>query len=199
MPTSIDFLRHGEVQGGSYYRGSTDDPLTKRGWQQMHTAVARQNWDLIISSPLLRCADFAQRISQQKNIPLLIEADWQEIHFGDWEGKTAEHIEANKLKLFYQDPVNNTPKNAENFSAFLTRINQAWECLIKQNEGKQIVVITHGGVIRALFHLLLNLPINKLFNLQIDHASITRFQCFQDKHETFIQLQFLNKSTINNI
>ena len=60
MPTTIDFLRHGEVTGGSYYRGSTDDQLTQSGWQQMNSTVENQSWNHIISSPLHRCLDFAQ-------------------------------------------------------------------------------------------------------------------------------------------
>ncbi len=55
MNTTIDFLRHGEVAGGSYYRGSTNDPLTPKGWQQMNQAIANRQWDHIISSPLNRC------------------------------------------------------------------------------------------------------------------------------------------------
>ena len=192
MHTTVDFLRHGAVQGHACYRGSTDDPLSKLGWQQMYAAVAKKKWDLIVCSPLLRCYDFAQSISQQSHTPLLVEPAWQEIHFGDWEGKTAEQIEPDELKLFYQDPVNNSPKNAESFSAFLGRIKQAWQCLIEQNPDKQVLVITHAGVIRALFPLLLNLPVNKLFNLQVDHASMTRFQCFQGQQENFIQLNFHN-------
>lgn len=192
MLTTVDFLRHGKVSGGSYYRGSTDDPLTKQGWQQMKNAVADRNWDLIISSPLLRCHEFAQQLHTKKNIPLVTEPNWQEICFGDWEGKTADQIDSEQLMSFYLDPINNTPKNAESLSIFLARINSAWENLLKQHAGKHILVISHAGVIRSLFNLLLELPANKIFNLQLDHASLTRFQCFHDNPANFITLVFHN-------
>jgi len=192
MQTTVDFLRHGEVQGGACYRGSTDDPLTKTGWQQMNHAVAGREWDVIISSPLLRCIEFAQHFKNQSNTSLFIEANWQEIHFGDWEGKTAEQINTEELMLFYQNPKNNTPKNAEPLSLFIDRINLAWEKLLEEHEGKQILVISHAGVIRCLFKLFLNLPADKIFNLQLDHASLTRFQCFNDKPANFISLVFYN-------
>ncbi|MCK5478181.1 MAG: histidine phosphatase family protein [Methylococcales bacterium] len=188
MPTTIDFLRHGEVAGGSYYRGSTDDLLTKLGWQQMNNAVANQSWDHIISSPLHRCLDFTQDINSKTNIPFNIEPNWQEINFGDWEGKTANQINPDELTLFYRDPVNNPPLNAENFSVFLSRVEQAWESLIKNHRDQHILVITHAGVIRSLFTLLLNLPIANIFNLQVDHASITRFQCFDGNPDNFVKL-----------
>jgi len=192
VQTTVDFLRHGEVQGGTYYRGSTDDPLTKTGWQQMNHAVAGREWDVIISSPLLRCIEFAQQLKNQANIPLFIEPHWQEIYFGDWEGKTAEQINAEELMLFYQAPLNNTPNNAENLIDFIYRLNQAWESLLKEHAGKHILVVSHAGVIRCLFNLFLNLPADKIFNLQIDHASLTRFQCFNDKTSNFISLVFHN-------
>lgn len=194
MQTIVDFLRHGEVAGASCYRGSTDALLSEQGWQQMRTAIANKSWGQIISSPLHRCADFAQYASQQSNTPLSIEAGWQEFHFGDWEGKTAEQINSDALMLFYQDPSSHPPPNAEDFSAFLSRINQAWKSLLNQNQGQQVLVITHAGVIRTLFHLLLKLPVNSTFNLAIEHGKLTRFQCFQEQSSTRVQLEFHNLS-----
>jgi len=192
LTTTVDFIRHGEVTGGSYYRGRTDDPLTKRGWQQMNTTVADGSWDQIITSPLHRCLDFAQQINRKTGIPFSTDSNWQEIDFGDWEGKVAEQIDADALIRFYQDPVNNTPENGESYTDFLSRINQSWENLIKTHSGKHILVITHAGVIRSLFPLLLGLPVEKIFNLQVDHASLTLFQCFHDSPDDFVKLIFHN-------
>ncbi len=195
MITTVDFLRHGEASGGSYYRGSTDDPLTSLGWQQMNKAVADQHWDQIICSPLHRCLDFSQQLSEQTNIPLSVEADWQEICFGDWEGKTADQIKPENLISYYQDPINHTPKNGENYLIFENRINQAWENLTHTHRGKKLLIITHAGVIRAIFKILLNLPIESIFKLQIDHSGLTRFHCFLDKNENYVTLIFHNKLT----
>ncbi len=192
LTTTVDFMRHGEVAGGSYYRGRTDDPLTKRGWQQMYQTVASRSWDQIISSPLHRCLDFTQQINRKTSIPFSTDANWQEIDFGEWEGKTAKQINADALIRFYQDPVNNTPEKGEHYNDFLSRINQSWDSLIKTHCGKQVLVITHGGVIRSLFALFLSLPAEKTFNLQVDHASLTRFQCIHDNPNNFVKLIFHN-------
>lgn len=192
LTTTVDFIRHGEVLGGSYYRGCTDDPLTKRGWQQMNSTVAGRSWDQIISSPLRRCLDFTQQMSRKTSIPFSTDSNWQEINFGDWEGKTAEQIKPDALMRFYQNPVDNTPENGESYTDFLFRINQSWESLIKIHRGKHVLVITHGGVIRSLFSLLLGLPVERIFNLQVDHASLTRFQCFHDSPDNFVKLMFHN-------
>jgi alpha-ribazole phosphatase/probable phosphoglycerate mutase len=192
LTTTIDFIRHGEAVGGSYYRGCTNDPLTKHGWQQMNATVANRSWDQIISSPLDRCLDFAQQINRKTSIPLSTDSNWQEINFGDWEGKTAAQINPDVLMRFYQSPIDSTPENGESYTDFLSRINQSWENLIKIHSGKHILVITHGGVIRSLFTLLLGLPVERMFNLQVDHAGLTRFQCFHDSPDNFVKLIFHN-------
>lgn len=192
MITTIDFLRHGEAEGGSYYRGCTDDPLTELGWQQMHKAVVDQHWDYIISSPLHRCLDFALDLSKRTNTAFNSDVNWQEIDFGDWEGKTADQINSEDLIKFYQNPITNSPKNAESLEMFLARITLAWKKLIDTHSDRNILVITHAGVIRCLFSLLLNLPLEKIFNLQVDHAGLTRFQCIHDKPDDFVELVFHN-------
>ena len=129
MQTTVDFLRHGDVVGDAYYRGSTDDPLTKLGWQQLSNTVGEQQWDHIISSPLRRCLDFAQHLSKHSNTSISIDSNWQEISFGEWEGKTAEQINQafpGALTQFYQDPLNNTPEKAESLMTFQSRVNLAW-------------------------------------------------------------------------
>jgi len=56
----VDLLRHGEPVGGRRYRGQTDDPLSDKGWKQMWTAVAgQQPWQVIVTSTLSRCREFA--------------------------------------------------------------------------------------------------------------------------------------------
>ncbi|MCK5829226.1 MAG: histidine phosphatase family protein [Methylococcales bacterium] len=197
MITTIDFLRHGETSGGSYYRGITDDPLTKLGWQQMNSAVASHQWDHIISSPLHRCLDFSQHLSKQTNTSFSRDSRWQEINFGDWEGKTADQINPTELTQFYHDPINNPPPNSEHYLVFQSRIHLAWNKLIRLYPNQHILVVTHAGVIRSLFPLFLKLPVANIFNLQVDLASFTRFQYFQESQSQFITLVFHNNKTFS--
>ena len=192
--TVVDLLRHGEVLGGRYYRGITDDALTETGWQQMQQRIAKMNhWNLIVSSPLQRCYAFADKLSKQRAIPLLVDQGFQEINFGSWEGKTAEQIEAleqGSLMRFYQDPICYPPPESESMFDFRERIQHSWQQLLTLHQGKHILLITHAGVIQALFSLLLNIPIQNSFAIQITHASLSRFQCFHGE-AAFVQLNGL--------
>jgi len=190
LTTTVDLLRHGEVTGGRCYRGSTDDPLTEKGWQQMQEKLSDcTGWDLLISSPLSRCSAFAQQLAQQQNYPLHCLEAIQEIHFGDWEGKKASQIDDSLLDLFYANPFEYTPPNGECFSQFQSRVLTAWEALLQQHQGKKILLITHAGVMRVILSQILGMNIASMFKLKIDYACLSRIECFYStESDNFLQL-----------
>lgn len=94
MPVRIDLLRHGACEGGGIFRGTTDTPLTARGWQQMDTGLRQLSgpWQAVISSPQIRCRCFAERVAAQYQIQLHLEPALREIDFGEWEGCAIEQV-----------------------------------------------------------------------------------------------------------
>lgn len=191
--TTVDLLRHGAVQGGVRYRGSTDDPLSELGWRQMRSWRKQPHWTRIVSSPLGRCLDFAKEISQLQAIPLQIEPRFQEIHFGDWEGKTAAEIDPQALQRFYQNPLHHPPPNGEKILIFQQRIVEGWQDLHRTARGESVLVITHGGVIRLLFCHLLKMPLENSVAIAVEYAGLSRFRCYHDAAGDFVQLVFHNR------
>ncbi len=151
------------------------------------------DWQILISSPLQRCASFALEWAEKQRIEHLLDADWMEIDFGDWEGKTAQQIKAedpDALQRFYADPQTYTPPNAESYSQFTCRIQRALDRIIQHYTGQHILLVTHAGVIRALFSLLLQISPRHSFQIQVSHACLTRFSCFDDESGRFVQFNF---------
>ncbi len=180
--TLIDLLRHGEPQGGKRYRGRTDDPLSELGWAQMRRALGWESglageWDVVVTSPLLRCAHFAEVLAEQLKLPLQRVDDLCEIGFGDWEGQSADELTAHDsgaLLRYYADPWNNTPPNAEPLAAFQARVMAAWQTLLAQRPGERILLVSHSGVMRTILYHLLALPPESLFRLHIPYACLSR-------------------------
>ena len=176
--TIINLLRHGETSGGNVYRGITNQPLTKKGWQQMRNAVEDQShWQQIVSSPLLRCAEFSEYISKQLNIPLSLDERLQEINFGDWENRTAEDIyeqTPDQLTRFWGNPLEHSPPNGEQLHSMQRRVLSAYRSIIDSE--KRTLVITHGGPIRIILchqrNISLNKLLNKLLNIDVPLASL---------------------------
>ena len=176
MTLYLDLLRHGETELGGGLRGSLDDALTANGWRQMRDAVVGQGpWDRLISSPLQRCALFAQELGAQLDVPVTLEADLQELHFGAWEGQnTAELMKtsAEALGLFWTDPYSFTPPEGEPVSDFSARVLAAVERLHGAQAGERVLLITHGGVMKLLLAQARGLPREQLLNVEVAHASL---------------------------
>jgi alpha-ribazole phosphatase len=173
IPT-IDLLRHGDT-GFTGFRGSLDDALTPLGWQQMEQAVLKKDWDVLISSPLLRCSAFAQKLTSRLNIELYFDERLVELHFGEWEGKTAAELmqsDADALQSFWQDPAMFPPPNGETMQAFSARVLQAWQEIQQQYAGQHTLVVTHGGVIRLILCHTRGLPLNSSLSLEVPHGSL---------------------------
>ncbi len=175
----IDLIRHGEPVGGRRYRGQLDDPLSEKGWRQMREAVADQApWDAIVTSPLRRCAAFAQELSRRHALPLEEDERLMEIGFGAWEGRTAQQITANDpqaLMNFYLDPVRYRPPGAEAVADFRTRIAAVWDELLER-PNQHLLIVAHAGVIRMILCQVLGMPQERMFSILVPNAGITRIR-----------------------
>lgn len=194
MAFLIDLIRHGEPQGGARYRGQLDDPLSDLGWQQMRSATDNiQPWQQIVSSTLTRCAAFAKELADTHMVPLQCDPAFMEIGFGDWEGKTASELEQQDkagFYAFYDDPINNTPANAESLLAFQRRIQKAWQTLQQTHADKHILLVAHAGVIRVILAEILAMPLEAMFRIQVPYAAISRVVIYNEGPRLYPQLQF---------
>lgn len=176
MTLRLDLLRHGETEFGGGLRGSIDDALTDLGWAQMRAAVVGQGpWDRLVSSPLQRCARFAEELGAQSGVPVQLEKDLQELHFGTWEGQSAAALmetDAQALGLFWADPYSFTPPQGEPVADFSARVLAAVERLHASFAGERILLISHGGVMRLLLAQARGLPREQLLNVEVGHGAL---------------------------
>jgi alpha-ribazole phosphatase/probable phosphoglycerate mutase len=195
--TTIDLLRHGEPVGGRRYRGQQDDPLSERGWQQMWYAVSAETpWEAIISSPLRRCSEFAEKLSVRLSLPLSIDERLKEVGFGTWEGQTADMLRQQDdqiLRHFYHDPIQYRPQGAEPLERFSQRVEQGLQAAIESHRGRHILIIAHAGVIRSALSLILGLPLGNLYRLSIANASLSRL-VLDDERPPIVS--FIGKSNL---
>jgi len=190
--TNIFILRHGEVQGGAIFRGSQDDPLTENGLRQLQKRLEHSDhtFDIVISSPLIRCADFAKEYARINRLPIEIVADIKEMDFGDWEGKSFEAINqtaAEKLEKFFSNPIENPAPNGEDLRAFRTRVVSALEKVLIDHSGKNILIVTHGGVQKVIFTHALKMPLDAVHSIDTPYASISQFTIYNE-HDNFTWL-----------
>ena len=178
--TIVDLLRHGEPEGGQMFRGAVDDPLSPVGWEQMRAAVGNyRDWEAIISSPLIRCAAFARELAERLDRPLEIVGDFSEISFGVWEGRSVAEVHATDplaIAQFWRDPVAHPIPGGEPVEVFDQRIRQAWDELTRRYHRRHILLVAHGGTIRMILRQLLDMPVRRIWRIEVPFAALSRIR-----------------------
>ncbi|MFA5630103.1 MAG: histidine phosphatase family protein [Porticoccaceae bacterium] len=180
--TTVDLLRHGACAGGDIFRGVTDSALTDQGWHQMTAALARHGgWQRVVSSPLQRCADFAERFAHDRGLPLAHEVNLREIHFGRWEGRDIAEVwreEGAFVARYYREPGNLAPPGGESAAEASARLVQVWNALLARHRGEHLLLVCHGGVIRLLLCHLLAAPLASSTFFHVPYGCLVRLQVY---------------------
>jgi broad specificity phosphatase PhoE len=151
----IFLVRHGETDGESSIRfhGSTDVRLSAEGLEQMQRAarqVRGEPIDLVVASPLRRSWRAAWIVGGGS--PVLLERDFREVHFGRWEGLTAEEIQA-RDPILCADWVSGADgfgyPEGESREGFRARVGRGVERLMTADAHSALLAL-HKGVIRVI-------------------------------------------------
>jgi alpha-ribazole phosphatase len=170
----FDVLRHGATAVAGYC-GSTDVALTEAGTGQMWNAVHDRRWHRILTSPLQRCAGFAEALAARLDIPFSSEPRLREMHFGRWENRTAEQLmrgEAEALRRFWSDPFGHPPPDAEPLGEVCRRVLDLVRELAVIAAAEHLLLVTHGGPIRILLAAATTRPRSELLQIEVPHAAL---------------------------
>ncbi len=159
----IVMVRHGETEGQSSVRfhGSIDVQLNDEGRAQLRETARKMRtevFDLVAASPLRRSWEGAVIVSS--GAPVRLYSEFREVHFGHWEGMTAEEIEASNPVL-YRDwqagAANFEYPGGELREAFRSRVARGLEALLASG-ATSVLLVSHKGVIRTIGERLLGAP-----------------------------------------
>lgn len=181
--TTIDLLRHGEVESQSMFSSPEEASLSMTGWKQLTVATQAIPWNTVISSPLRRCHDFARLLAQRLDSPFVVDARLAELDFGAWIGKSEEQIQAEDAELlhqFFHQPRRFIAPEGESMENFTQRVTAAWDEMQQAYSGQHILIITHTAVIRLILSRALDILYQKSQHFDIDFASFTRLRIYPD-------------------
>ena len=186
MPRFI-LVRHGESVWNSQRRiqGTLDPELSPRGRRQTDLLVSSLRPHLtpgvaaIYSSPLRRAAQTADRIALAYQIPVVLEPDLREMSLGTWEGMTVAEIQATYPGCYEQwleDPLAFPAPGGEDLRSFERRVVGVLERMRDAHPKAGLIVVSHGGVIKALLCVALGLDVRYLFRLKQDNTAINQIE-----------------------
>ena len=129
----------------------------------------------IYTSPSSRARESASILAASQSRSLETITDFREMDFGDFEGLTYDEIAArypNLYRHWMDTPAEIHFPNGENFTEMQTRVLNAFEKLLRENDGKTFMIVSHGGVNRILIAWALQMHPASIFRLAQDYAAI---------------------------
>ena len=171
----ITILRHCEVEQKyiGRYNGHIDIGLSDQGYMQAKELAEKlkdKEFDAVYCSDLLRAKESIKYFNNLKNITFTKEL--REKSWGENEGKSydeickEQNIEYKNFKQFID------ALGGENISIFNNRVDDFFFKYLKQLEYKNILVVTHSGVIRRVYEKLHKLSLEESFAKKISYAYI---------------------------
>lgn len=169
--TTFGLVRHGQTDYNlrHLFQGSSDIPLNDTGREQAHhalDAVPDMEWDVVVSSPLLRARETAEIIAADHGIelgpsdPRLAEIDW-----GYAEGRDVAEMEA-------RFPTRDFP-GREDHQAVADRGYDALEDLERAYPGRRVLVVAHGTIIRFLLSGIAERALDSIPNAALSVITLT--------------------------
>lgn len=168
---TIYLTRHGltEWNVNRIMQGWGNGELTEKGINDakaLGSRLADVKLDKVYSSTSKRAYETAQYIIGEREISLIQEDDLREMHFGDWDGRIRDEIEAEypeEFKIFWETPHLFETETGETFEQLKKRAVDVFERIITENPSGTILIVTHSIFLRVLLTYIKDTPLSNVF------------------------------------
>jgi len=194
--TRLLLIRHAEVEPlyQGVFGGRIDMNLSERGHEQA-TLLAKflrgRTFDAIYASPMKRVAQTLKPLLAQPGRAAVVMNGLKEVNFGDWTGLNFEQVRekfnVTAFEWLHQLELAAIP-NAETVKTFRARVEPCVEQILRDHPGQTVAIACHGGTIRMILSILLDMPLPRFASFDIDYASATWIRVSPPKTE----VQLLN-------
>lgn len=174
--TKICLVRHGltEYNAQRKLQGSSDIPLNSEGESQAKSArekLKAYDFDLIISSPLIRAYRTAEIINEYHDLEIETMDELKEQYFGPLEGNHIDDIQEK-----YPDGIF---PGAESFESLSNRVAKAIKKIENTYPDKHILLTAHSRTIKSI--LALYSDEIHMFKTKLDNCSLSHIECIDSK------------------
>lgn len=186
MGLCVYLLRHGETESSKTggYCGALDPDLTPEGYEMAQAFADRYHkipWQAIYVSPMKRTLATAKPLCEAIGLDMEIREGLREIHYGEWEGKTAEEVktryEADYVR-WLTEPAWNPPTGGESSVQIASRASLVLAEIEEKYTSGNVLVVSHKATIRIILCSLLGIDIGRYrdrINLPVASVSVVKF------------------------
>ena len=185
--TTILIARHGQSDWNheKRWQGHADRPLTERGREQAEALadrLAHIELDAVYSSDLKRARDTAAVVAERQGLELRQLHDLREVDVGSWSGLTRDEAEERFPDGFARWRDGHPGwKDGETYEAMTDRVLRAVDEIAAEHEGGRVLVVSHGGPIRAMHAAALGLDVHAYRRLRpVEPNARLSAVCFVD-------------------
>jgi broad specificity phosphatase PhoE len=182
-PTVLYLIRHGEVEE-RYHRifgGSRIDMgLSVHGHEQAQYLsgwLQKRDVHSVHASPMRRVLETMAPFLQPSGKEASIHHGLREMDFGAWTGHGWDDIQSkfgvsafDWLELIHAGEL----PEGESAADLTARVGPALQSILTQSSGSSAAIYCHGGIVRVMLALLMQLPLTKMGSVEVDYASVTQ-------------------------
>jgi 2,3-bisphosphoglycerate-dependent phosphoglycerate mutase len=181
-PTRLIAVRHGETAWNvdARIQGQLDIGLNEAGRAQarrLARALEGEGLHAVYASDLARAHDTGRAVAERAGVPLHADAGLRERGFGVFEGLTWAEIDRDHPKSsrrWRKRDAGFGPEGGETLGDFFARAVEAVAAIARRHRGQHIAVVTHGGVLDALYRAASRIALDAPRTWQLGNASINR-------------------------
>ncbi|WP_410750276.1 adenosylcobalamin/alpha-ribazole phosphatase [Citrobacter sp. U14242] len=171
-------VRHGETEANvaGLYSGHAPTSLTERGIAQAQSLsglLRNVPFDNVLCSELERARHTTQLILAEREVPVRVMPELNEMFFGDWEMRHHRDLareDAENYAVWCNDWQNATPTNGEGFQAFSQRVERFIAQLADYKNVQNLLVVSHQGVLSVLIARLLSMPAASMWHFRVEQG-----------------------------
>ena len=193
MATEITIIRHGETMWNVQKRiqGQRNSKLSENGITQAELvakALAKREFDVLVSSDLGRAIETAKIINKQLLLPHEYNANLRERSFGIFEGKNFAEIEEKYPEEFLRYKERNPEfvvPGGESIEQMYKRITSEIESVARKFKDQKVLIVSHGLVLEMMMYRTFNLKLDEPRAFSINNSSISSF--YIDENNWFLK------------
>jgi broad specificity phosphatase PhoE len=153
--TGLLLARHGETDWNRIgrWQGHADPPLNDAGRGQAAELAERLAGDGIVavySSDLRRASETARVVGEHLGVEVVEDPALREIDVGSWSGLTRAEVERRFPEGYARWLAGEIGHDGETREQLTERVVAAVERIARAHPGATVLVVSHGGAIRAL-------------------------------------------------
>lgn len=174
-------VRHGITEANylGIYQGQADVPLSAKGRLQIAALRERlrdERFAVCYTSALARARVSAEILLEEHFCPLRSTPNLNELSYGAWEGLTRAQVRErypDAWEEFLEDPIIHAAPGGETNADLRARVTRVLAEIADQYQDEAILIVSHGGTLRAIIAGYLNLDPSESWKLRIDNASLS--------------------------